>query len=264
MVFLPSLSPEELRRYYDAIAQAEMARSHFDVLVWLRGDIQRYLPHDIMLTAWGNFETGDIQHDVVSVLEGVRSEAFRQVMLSPMLVQLFRRWSVGGYKPFSIKFGTNGFWQTKNISELDPFNSAFRAMRAAVVHGIIDKRTSANCLYIALRTRPQFTEAELCAMTMLIPYVDAALRQVTLMPHQLPSHGSNPSLQRPPLEYGLSKRELEVLRWVRHGKTNPEIGRIMNLSEFTVKNHLQRIFRKLDVSNRAQAIGKLEAQIGDV
>jgi DNA-binding CsgD family transcriptional regulator len=54
----------------------------------------------------------------------------------------------------------------------------------------------------------------------------------------------------------LSEREREILDWVRKGKTNHEIGTILGISQFTVKNHLQRIFRKLDVLNRAQAIGK--------
>lgn len=54
----------------------------------------------------------------------------------------------------------------------------------------------------------------------------------------------------------LSAREAEILRWVALGKTNPEIGAILNISSFTVKNHVQRILKKLDVSNRTQAVGK--------
>lgn len=42
--------------------------------------------------------------------------------------------------------------------------------------------------------------------------------------------------------------------WVCKGKTNPEIGMILNTSPFTVKNHLQRIFKKLAVMSRAQAV----------
>ena len=41
------------------------------------------------------------------------------------------------------------------------------------------------------------------------------------------------------------------------GKTNPEIGCILHISEFTVKNHIKSIFAKLDVTNRAQAVAKL-------
>jgi len=44
------------------------------------------------------------------------------------------------------------------------------------------------------------------------------------------------------------------MKWVRQGKTNYEIGAIMDISPFTVKNHLQKIFQKLNVNNRVQAV----------
>ena len=65
---------------------------------------------------------------------------------------------------------------------------------------------------------------------------------------------SVPPLPPLPPAVPLSERELEVLGWVVCGKTNPEIGMILSLSRLTVKNHLQRIFRKLNVNNRVQAI----------
>lgn len=55
----------------------------------------------------------------------------------------------------------------------------------------------------------------------------------------------------------LSERENEIMHWVGHGKTNLEIGMILGISQFTVKNHLQRIFRKIDVRNRAQAVTRI-------
>lgn len=53
----------------------------------------------------------------------------------------------------------------------------------------------------------------------------------------------------------LTPRELEILRWVSVGKTSWEISRLHSISERTVKFHLGNIFRKLGVTNRAQAIG---------
>ena len=83
MVFLPSLSPEELRRYHGVISQAAKVRTHFDVLEWLQGDMQQYLAHDIMIAAWGDFDQGAIQHDIISALDGVRSLAPTYLPLSP-------------------------------------------------------------------------------------------------------------------------------------------------------------------------------------
>jgi DNA-binding NarL/FixJ family response regulator len=51
----------------------------------------------------------------------------------------------------------------------------------------------------------------------------------------------------------LTNRELQVLRHVALGLSNREIGRSLGISIETVKEHVQNILRKLDVSDRTQA-----------
>lgn len=57
-------------------------------------------------------------------------------------------------------------------------------------------------------------------------------------------------------ESTLTQRECEVLKWAREGKNNWEIGTILNITEATVKYHLANSFKKLGVTNRAQAVAK--------
>jgi DNA-binding CsgD family transcriptional regulator len=52
---------------------------------------------------------------------------------------------------------------------------------------------------------------------------------------------------------GLTERELEVLRLVAQGRGNPEIARVLFLSQKTVARHLSNIFVKLSVSSRTAA-----------
>ena len=52
---------------------------------------------------------------------------------------------------------------------------------------------------------------------------------------------------------GLTAREVEVLRLVAAGKTNPEIAGMLVLSEKTVARHLSNIFSKIDVTSRTAA-----------
>ncbi|CAE6753382.1 response regulator transcription factor [Nitrospira defluvii] len=56
-------------------------------------------------------------------------------------------------------------------------------------------------------------------------------------------------------ELGLSVRESEILGWVARGKTNPEIGLILNISRRTVHKHLEHIYVKLGAENRMAAVG---------
>lgn len=52
----------------------------------------------------------------------------------------------------------------------------------------------------------------------------------------------------------LSERETEVLKLMADGKSNKEIANELELSDKTVKNHIQHIFRKLSVSDRTKAV----------
>jgi DNA-binding NarL/FixJ family response regulator len=53
----------------------------------------------------------------------------------------------------------------------------------------------------------------------------------------------------------LTERELEVLRSLSEGYTNPEIAEALQISVATVRTHVERIFRKLDVHSRRDLLG---------
>lgn len=59
--------------------------------------------------------------------------------------------------------------------------------------------------------------------------------------------------QRLKTQFMLTDREADVLLWISHGKTNREIGQIIDMSPRTVNKHLEQIFKKLDVENRTSA-----------
>jgi len=64
--------------------------------------------------------------------------------------------------------------------------------------------------------------------------------------------GPAASAGRPTVE--LTKREIEVLSGMSHGRSNAQIGADLFLSEDTVKTHARRLFRKLGAADRAQAV----------
>lgn len=56
--------------------------------------------------------------------------------------------------------------------------------------------------------------------------------------------------------FGLTLRESEVLLWISRGKSNRDIGDVLGLSPRTVNKHLEQIYVKLGVENRASAAVK--------
>ena len=74
---------------------------------------------------------------------------------------------------------------------------------------------------------------------------------------KIPSAAAAPSAQAP-APYGLTSRELAVLRLLAAGRTNAEIGAELYISPKTAGVHVSNILRKLAVSGRVQAAALAE------
>ena len=66
---------------------------------------------------------------------------------------------------------------------------------------------------------------------------------------------TRPQMKKPkgPMPKGITPREVEVLRLLAQGRTNPQIAQELEVSRGTVKIHVQNIIAKLGVSDRTQA-----------
>lgn len=240
-------------------------RSHRDLFQWLQKDVQAFMPHDILVATWGDFESEQVCLDVVSALPGMRTTEVRTEELLALLIEMYEAWVDAGYSAFAMRLD----------SDIPCFLSAdggsaavdtIGRMRSAVVHGIKDERGWHDCLYVALSGEPEAEAPTVEAIELLVPHIDAAFRKVTHLPMQREGLASiRPETSVPGVltngESMLSEREQEIMHWVSIGKTNPEIGLILCISPNTVRNHLQRIFRKLDVMNRAQAVFQFDQRV---
>jgi transcriptional regulator EpsA len=265
MSYPSTLTLAELGSFLKVVQDSLGIRRHQELFQWLHNDIQYFLPHDTLIAAWGDFSLGLVHFDILSHLPGMRTSEVNRDQVLPLLIRLFAAWAEGGRIPFIL--------QLEETAANEPsLGDMVAGMHSALIHGIKDERGRHDCLYVFLSSQADaFQKNVEHPVGLLLPYVDTSLRQIAHLPVQYPDKPDAPdgmdnkeSASRKDGEdeeggvLGLSQRELEIIHWLCLGKTNQEIGQILNISFFTVKNHLQRIFRKLDVLNRTQAVAKCE------
>ena len=283
-----SVSGRKPARSNDGIGLVQAAeaslqiKEHVDLLQWLQGDVQRFLPHEVLIAGWGDFGKSDVRFDVVSSVPHLRTEVLfalgnsnrsaaavcrsncqatdsTQCGVVPFLVRMRDRWHAVGCTPVVVlRRGENNFMDFV-CRHCDREAADFLGtMRSSVIHGVHDRRQKLECIYVFLSSHQISDPLVLRNLSFLLPYVDHGLRKVSHLPIQIVApQPIDPEPSDPDEQSVLSPRETEIMEWVRIGKTNYEIGVILNISAFTVKNHLQRVYRKVGASSRAHTVTKL-------
>ena len=117
------------------------------------------------------------------------------------------------------------------------------------VSGYVLKEASASEIIAAVRAVAQGEAAwppRLCMA--LVQHLSNEYRTRVKIPLQ-PGSG----------KYCLTRRQLQLIGLVERGLTNKEIAANLNLSEFTVKNHISRIMRQVDADDRHEAVDVVRA-----
>ncbi|GAB3775742.1 hypothetical protein GCM10028796_52100 [Ramlibacter monticola] len=261
------------------LQSALSARSRVGWSRWLHGEIQHVLPHDALIAAWGDVRTGDFAYDVITCTPALPIDAFPRDIIVPLMGTLFEQWLAADQNPVAV--------DTRSLRSVG--SALFSRSPRALIHGVQDYRSRHDCIYVFVGPDALSSPVSRRLFRIALPYIDTAFRQLSdrgqkdaeqdlvetgftcsifadgpFTPETAHTVASPPTHAAPvlgesaPGSSPLSARELEIMKWVRMGKTNSEIAMILNLSTFTVKNHMRRIYRKLDVLNRAQAVGSLE------
>ncbi|MGO1499893.1 MAG: XrtB/PEP-CTERM-associated transcriptional regulator EpsA [Marinobacter sp.] len=247
----------EYDRFIDVLQPALKTKTHLDLFLWMQGDLQFFLPHDIFAAVWCDEHLDNFQVDLISAMPEMRTAQMLGRGIVPLIESLLLHWRSIGHTPFGITKPT-GFVLEPDGDNLALIDSGFGSMRSVLANGIQDQRQRDQCLYVAFSQSVHPPPSAATCLRMLTPYIDFALRQVRPLSSRVTEAGLGKSSCT---GLNLTPREVEIMKWVGAGKTNEVIGVILNISIFTVKNHLKRIFEKLEVTNRAQAVSMLRAGV---
>lgn len=250
---------DENAKIINLVEQSLTIQTHYQLLNWLQGDLQVFLPHDILISAWGDFSLEIMYLDVVAIHPLIRTNNIDKDKLKPQIKSLLSTWQESSMNPvtLSIEDGYLDIHASIKSHAIEGNHKIrdFDKMASCLIHGIQDNRGHDDCLYLFLSNKSS-TQQSKKRVAIFLPFIDAALRRIA----QLASENKANQIENEPLNPTLTNRECEIMNLVKDGKTNGEIADILDISSFTVKNHLQRIFKKLDANNRSQATFKYKTQ----
>lgn len=246
------LSPGDGARFMRIVKAALRVRSHKELFRLLQSaDFQALMPHVILISAWGKLDGSPLKFDVASALPGMRTAHVGECQVLGTLVGgLYKKWAMKERQPLWLDSAAD--FAREHIECNCVLHTFMRGTWSLLVHGLEDVRDRNISLYLAFNTNDDAgarlpDERLQFAAEHLIAQVDSACRRIEPFS---PSSGDYDEKQL------LSTREQEVIVVAAEGKSNAEISKALRISSFTVKNHMQRIMRKLGASNRTEAVAK--------
>lgn len=241
-----ALSLSDSSALVSAITDASVVRRRFHFFAWTQGHLQTLLPHGVLVcglprgTGTGMFF--DYFHNVPLPTSALSRLCHPR---DGVAVDMLEAWRGQGGDPLIVQAG-----QSRTAGLFDQLQEL--GLGTTMAHGIPFEQSSVGAHgFFAFVSLPKLPGArETFIASVVVPYVFSTYCRA------LSRDRAPVTLSVTPSDGALSEREVEILHWVREGKSNHEIGMVLSISPLTVKNHIQRILRKLGATNRTQAVSK--------
>jgi transcriptional regulator EpsA len=250
---------QENRRAQAIVHSIECAvdvRRKYQFFVWTQGSVQILLPHKLAIC--GVYDRGRKE---------VRLEAFNSIVVpagvlavmtdgqSQLMQYVINAWINNRGRALVVRLAA--------ISAR-PIAPAVEALQAAgfaelLVHGVSrpQRATEIETLFVFASPGSTVSTAESDGIELMLPHLHSTYLRVQAIEREIAEAGVRPSASGVGYSSAsISEREEQVLGWVREGMSNQEIGVQLGISPLTVKNHVQKILRKLGATNRAQAVAR--------
>lgn len=249
----------EQENFLRAIETSLQVKRRHQFFLWTQGQLQPFIPHNILICSVTRDGKETMVVDCFNSCV-VNKETFANVCdpASGLLVQTMQAWREAGDIPLiiapDVKMPISCYERFRQQLELIGFGYA-------AGHGCppVEGRSISSSYFLFAGMPNTITIRNAYFLELLMPHIHAAFMRTLGQKETTTSfsEASSPSINV--LQKMMTGREIEILAWVQEGKSNQEIGDILCISPLTVKNHVQKILRKLNVKNRAQAVSKATA-----
>ena len=238
-------SRTELDELLVNIETAVRVEKRTDFFSWLQGVFQSLIGHEVLVCAVYDPRSRSYQMEWMSGVP-IEDSVFAAMCAPDGLVyRLIDMWEGLGREPLQLRPNALRI-DARTLAEIERLR-----LDDILAHGLPDPQGRAATFFSFSRLTEGTQERHRDTLELVIPYLHAAW--IRCWSGEEGGARDNRRLQSSTI---LTAREGEILSWVEQGKSNNEIARILNISHLTVKNHVQKILRKLNVQNRAQAVAK--------
>jgi transcriptional regulator EpsA len=242
-LLLDSLELEALVLNLDASLNVHARHQFF---TWTQGLLQSVVKHELLICALRNGEPMSFYVDSFSTFAtepSLFSEVFRQD--TSLVPHVIKAWEDNHFRPVVCDAGSGTFAGSPLARELNRVGAGNIA-----AHGTYDASGKLASFFVFACQPGTLGPRQAHLVELIVPFLHAAWLRTQI---NRPVESSAAKQSGVGL---LTVREQEILKWIYLGKSNIEIGAILGISPLTVKNHVQKILRKLNVQNRTQAVGK--------
>jgi transcriptional regulator EpsA len=241
---LDPLELESLMLNLDASLRVHARHQFF---TWTQGLLQNLIKHELLICALRSGEPMSFHVDsfATSAVEpALLSDVFRQD--TSVVPHLIKAWEDNDFRPVTCETGDGSAFPGSALAR----ELARIEANVVLAHGTYDVLGRLASFFTFACQPGAISPRKVCFVELVVPFLHLAwVRTQINRPAGSASVG--------PAEVRLlTPREQEILKWIHVGKSNIEIGTILGISSLTVKNHVQKILRKLNVQNRTQAVGK--------
>jgi transcriptional regulator EpsA len=235
-------------------AGIDVHRRH-QFFVWARSSLNQLIPHQILVC--GSYQRAQANLTFEAVY-GVPLSPYVLELLtdsaSPLVHSVVNEWL--HQRGRSLRLPLHDL----DISPADRDRLSEVCLGSALVQGVTrpQRPTEIESLFM-LWSGGDSDDAQ-CRrhLDIVLPCLHATYRRVLeterrLAPHRAPP-GSGPIGAE--FDMPMSARERQILQEVQQGRSTQDIGERLDISPYTVKNHVHNILRKLGATTRAQAVSK--------
>jgi len=252
---VPMLNHAHVEAIVRAAESALEVRRRYQFFVWTQSSLQTLVPHRLAICGAYQRAARELIFDVfnsVSVPEPLL-QGFKNPR-GALMQQLQGRWLDAGCRPVRVEIDRlDGAAIAEHRETLR--EAGFTELLA---HGLSrpQRPSEIESFFVFGQHAGGAGQQQCHHLELLMPHIHSTWHRVQAQEREIKLQ---PDIT-PPLRTGegqsITNRERQILNWLREGMSNQQIGEVLGISALTVKNHVQKILRKLNAANRAQAVAR--------